>query len=247
VSSSGGRPRLLRRILGTTALVSRLVWSPDSRRLVSAETHGLFLIDLDSGRARLVAGTAGGGVTYLSFAPDGHAIVYELNDWTGPETGPDLYIYDLARNRARRITYDHRAQSPVWGAHAIAFKRGRSRRRGDVWLVDSNGRHLRRLTHIGAGIYPAAWSADGARLLAANLGDNGRLWAVDAHTGHARTLTGWVRGLFSLGLSRDGSTILASVGCSDPRNFRGVVETVPFAGGKARVIVNGPCYANWNR
>jgi len=243
MSSSGGRPRLLRRVLGTTALVFSLVWSPNSRRLASGETHGLFLTDLDNGRARLVAGTAGGGVTYFSFAPDGHAIVYELDGFAGS----DLYIYDLAHDRARRITHDHRASSPVWGAHAIAFKRGRSLWRGDLWLADANGGHLRRLTHTGAGIYPAAWSADGARLVAANPGDVGRLWAVDAQTGRARNLTGWVRDLSPQGLSRDGSTILARRGCSDLENPRGVLETIPFAGAKPRVIVKGPCYASWNR
>jgi Tol biopolymer transport system component len=120
-------------------------------------------------------------------------------------------------------------------------------RGGDVWLLDLHTGRSRRLTHTGAGIYPVAWSSDGTRLLAANPAThNGRLWAVDVRTGRARDLTGWVGDLFPQGLSRNGKTILAAIGCGGTISPFGIVETLPFAGGRAHVIVRGPCRASWN-
>jgi dipeptidyl aminopeptidase/acylaminoacyl peptidase len=246
VSVSGGEPRLLRRFVGERAFVSELVWSPSSRQIAVAEGASLVLVDVDSGRARRFAGTLRPrvvGVEHPSFSPDGRRIVFERYD----QTGGDLVVFDTRTGRTRRLTRDHRSFMPLWGPRGIAFNRGGFVRGGDVWLLDPRGRKLRRLTHGGDGIYPAAWSAGGKRLLAANPAvHNGRLWAVDLRSGRARDLTGWVGDLFPQGLSRDGRTILAAIGCGGLLSPFGVVETLPFAGGKPNVIVKGPCRASWN-
>ena len=247
IATGGGPPRLLRRVTGEGAFYDGIAWSPDSRRLAVEEGRSLVLVDADGGGARRFAspGPAGSVVAVdgPSFSPDASEVVYARSD----RTGGDLYVYDTRSGRTRRLTHDHMSFLPLWGPESIAFSRLHAAR-GDVWLVDADGRGLRRLTHTRAGIYPAGWSADGTRLLAANPAThNGRLWAVDVPSGRARDLTGWVGDLFPQGLSRDGTTILAAIGCGGRISPDGVVETLPFSGGKARVIVDGPCRASWNR
>jgi Tol biopolymer transport system component len=233
VPISGDKPRLLRRLVGEKAFITGFVWSPTSRELVTVE-RSLVLVDVETGRARPF-GRAGGDP---SFSPDGRRIVFDRID----QIGGDLELFDTRTGQTRRLTGDHASFFPAWGPRGIAFERD-----GDVWLLDPDRGRERRLTHTRAGIYPAAWSADGRRLLAANPAiHNGRLWAVDVRSGRARDLTGWVGDLFPQGLSRKGRTILAAVGCGGTISPFGVVETLPFAGGRAHVIVKGPCRASWN-
>jgi Tol biopolymer transport system component len=237
VPISGGKPRLLRR--SPRAFIAGLVWSPTSREIATVEATSLVLVDAESGRAR----PFGRRGSDPSFSQDGRRIVFDRFD----RTGSDLELFDTRTGRTRTLTSDHRSAVPVWGPRGIAFNRGGALRGGDVWLVDGRGRNLRRLTHTEAGIFPAAWSADGERLLAANPAThNGRLWAVDVRSGRARDLTGWVADLFPQGLSRNGTTILAAIGCGGMVSPFGFVETLPFAGGRAHVIVKGPCRASWN-
>ena len=233
VPISGDKPRLLRRLVGEKAFISGFVWSPTSRELVTVE-RSLVFVDVETGRARPF-GRAGGDP---SFSPDGRRIVFDRSDLTGG----DLELFDTRTRRTRRLTSDHGSMFPVWGPRGIAFERN-----GDVWLLGPDRGRVRRLTHTRARIYPVAWSSDGTRLLAANPAThNGRLWAVDVRSGRARDLTGWVGDLFPQGLSRNGTTILAAIGCGGMVSPFGFVETLPFAGGRAHVIVKGPCRASWN-
>ena len=246
VSISGEQPRLVQRAAGDHGFIAGFTWSPTSREIVTVEPRSLVLVDVETGRTRTFAATRNphrAGAGDPSFSPDGSRIVFDRID----QTGGDLELFDVRTGQTRRLTRDHRSMLPVWGPGGIAFSRFRSGGRGDVWLLDPSGRKLRRLTHTDAGIEPAAWSADGKRLLAANPAvHNGRLWAVDVRSGRARDLTGWVGDLFPQGLSRNGKTILAAIGCGGLVSPFGVVETLPFTGGRAHVIVKGPCRASWN-
>jgi hypothetical protein len=139
----------------------------------------------------------------------------------------------------------------LWGPGGIAFERYAPQAcvncLGDVWLMNADGGDAHQLTHTHAGIYPAAWSADGTRLLAAYPAThNGRLYAVDVATGRARALTPFVGDLFAQGLSRNGRTVLASVGCGGLASPYGLIETIPFTGGDPTVIARGPCRASSN-
>jgi Tol biopolymer transport system component len=154
------------------------------------------LIDSVSGREKVFArGRRLSGVVSPSFSPDSRQIVYGRYD----QTGGDLYVYNAASDKTKQITRDHKDFDPSWGPRWIAFNRSGSIRGGDVWLVRPDGTGTHRLTHTNAGIYPAAWSANGRRLLAANPAThNGRLWAVEVSSGRAHDLTGWVGDLFPL-------------------------------------------------
>ncbi|MDX6474707.1 MAG: TolB protein, partial [Gaiellaceae bacterium] len=244
VPTGGGKAKILEHLAGDRVWTNNAAqWTSDSRHLASVESAGLVWLDAQTGsRQVLVRQPAAAGIETFSISPDGRSIAYAVVD----TTGGDIYVIATDGGRARRLTHDHDSFEPLWGPHGIAFNHG-GFGHGDIWIVDRSGRHLRRLTRTRAGIYPAFWSADGSRLLAANPAmHNGRLWAVDAATGGARDVTGWRGDLFPQGLSRDGRTILAAVGCGGTISPFGVVETLPFRGGRPRVIVRGPCRGSWN-
>jgi Tol biopolymer transport system component len=168
--------------------------------------------------------------------------------------GRDVATESVRGGQVRVLTDDHRSGIPLWGPTGIAFQRDGNAPgdvcgacHGDVWLMHADGSSQRRLTGTGAGIYPAAWSADGAHLLAAYPAmHNGALYAVDVKAGHTRRLTRLVGELFAQGLSRDGQTVLAAIGCGGAAGPDGVLETLPFSGGKPTIIVRGPCRGSWN-
>jgi Tol biopolymer transport system component len=249
VPTSGGQRRLLDQLEG--AFFDAPVWASDSRNLVAVddggpvENGGLVLIDARSGRrTSLARSTDFTGVGSPSFSPDARRIVYVRDDGTGG----DLYVYTISTRTTRRITHDHTSSDPSWGPSWIAYNRGGFNHAGDIWLIHGDGARVHRLTHTSAGIYPAAWSADGTRLLAANPAvHNGRLWAVALRRGRTRALTGWIGDLYAQGLSRDGNTVLAAIGCGGRVSPDGTIETLPFSGGTPKVIVTGPCRASWNR
>lgn len=236
ISTLGGRVRK------TPIRGGAAAWSPDSHVLAAAESHSaVVLLDVRTLRMRILRLHPGGyGFT---FSPDGSALAYETNG----RHGPDVYTVTIAGDVIKRLTNGGRSTSPVWGPAGIAFERGAPDARGDVWLMNADGGEAHQVTHTRAGIYPAAWSADGARLLAAYPAThNGRLYSVEVATGKTRALTPFVGDLFPQGLSRDGRTVLASIGCGGLATLYGVIETIPFAGGRPRVIARGPCAASSN-
>lgn len=65
-------------------------------------------------------------------------------------------------------------------------------------------------------------------------------------TGRARRLTRWVGDLFAQGLSRDGRLVYAAIGCGGTVSAFGWLETIPFSGGRPKIIVRGPCRGSWS-
>jgi hypothetical protein len=242
ISSQGGTPRRL-----SALSYDPVVWSSNSRLVAAGDSGRVAIIDVRSGRARtfpLPDGSGPEGSFGFSFSPDGSELAFTHST----ETGQDVYTVSTQGGVIRRLTKDGRSGFPLWGPSGIAFERfGVDGQRGDVWLMDETGGGVHQLTNTHAGIYPAAWSSDGTRLLAAYPArNNGKLYAVDVSTGRARPLTGFVGDLFAQGLSRDGHTVLAAIGCGGTESPFGIIETISFTGGKPTVIAHGPCRASWN-
>ncbi len=239
ISTRGGSPRAV----GVRG--APLAWSWQSRFLAVGTGRGLVILDTRTLRTTPIRLPDASGD--FSFSPDGTTLVFEHS--TG--SGIDIYTVSRSGGTIHRLTDDHRSGYPLWGPDGIAFERFGPDRcgncHGDVWLMNANGGDARQITHTRAGIYPAAWSADGRRLLAAYPAThNGRLYAVDVASGSARPLTRFVGDLFAQGLSRDGRTVLAAIGCGGTAGPYGIVETIPFAGGHPTVIARGPCRASSN-
>ena len=238
IPTAGGRPRAV----GVQG--QPLVWSWDSRLLAVQGAGGLVIVNARTLRTTLIR--LPDGVQNVTFSPDGRTLAFDQ----GTDSGSDIYTVSSTGGPIRRLTDDDRSSSPLWGPGGIAFERFDSDRCGacgDVWLMNAAGGDVRRITHTDAGIYPAAWSANGRRLLAAYPAmHNGQLYAIDVASGRARPLTPLIGDLYPQGLSRNGRTVLAAIGCGGMISPYGVVETIPFAGGPPRVIARGPCRASSN-
>jgi Tol biopolymer transport system component len=236
ISTSGGQPRAL-----PADSNGEVVWSWDSRLVAMGSLGRATVVDVRRGTARRFKVPQGSG--NYSFSPDGKTLAFSHS--TG--RGANILILRLTDGRVTSLTSDDRSYAPLWGPQGIAFERFTDRCcHGDVWLMNAQGGDVHQLTHTHAGIYPAAWSASGTRLLAAYpAAHNGKLYAVDVKTGNARALTGFVGDLFPGGLSRDGTTVLANIGCGGTTSPYGMIETIPFTGGRPKVIVRGPCRATW--
>ncbi len=241
MTTSGGR---MERIKGMTS-ANDLAWAPDSRRLAVGAVHRIYVFDLASGAETLIA--KGRFVGGPSFSPDGRFIVYNRfrrssTSHSGSSLASDLYVFDLASGKSQRITRFGDARDPVWGPSKIAFSHDH-----EIWLIDGNGSHLRRLasTQYAAYVAPAVWSADGKLLLLSIVAwrGPGKFRAIDVPSGRLS----FAGSGNALGLSRDGKVALiddctASIG----RAF-GRVETVSLKGGRTRAVVprDGICQASW--
>jgi hypothetical protein len=236
IGTSGGHPRALP---GDSN--GEVVWSWDSRFIAMASLGRATVIDVRSGSARRFKVPQASG--NYSFSPDGKTLAFSHS--TG--RGANIMTLHLPDGRVTSLTSDDRGYAPLWGPQGIAFERFTNRCcHGDVWLMNAKGGDARQLTHTHAGIYPAAWSANGDHLLAAYpASHNGKLYAVAVTTGDAQALTGFVGDLFPGDISRDGTTVLADIGCGGTLSPYGLIETIPFAGGSPSVIARGPCRATW--
>jgi hypothetical protein len=237
VPTSGGTPRTVYTLhKGQPSLAGAPVWARDSRVFGVLDSVGLAVVNPSHRTAKLLPLNEG-----FAFSPNSRRIVYA-------DAHDNLFVSSTSGGKQRQLTDDHKSYAPAWGKTGIAFVRFTHGAHGDVWLSDGRPRHARQLTHTGAAFYPAFFSADGRKLVAANPAvHNGRLWAVDVATGDARPLTPWTGDLVAQGLSSNGKTVLAAVGCGGMPGLIGYVETIPFAGGKPHVIVRGPCRASWSR
>ena len=235
-------------------------FSPDSERIVYGEAR----------RDRLQAASD----LYITpvFGGGGLMQITDFGRAMNPVWGPDEILFDRFRLQAAsdlfiapvfggdptRVTDFGRAMNPVWGPSEILFDRFR-RRRGDapafnLWAVEpaQDGR-LRRLTAITiprlvSGLVPLESSSDGRRLLSVFSGQNTEVgFTVQTRTGRTRALSrNFERGIVGYDLSADGKRILAHTGGWDPSAAHDVVS-VPFEGGRPKLLVESAAYPDWTR
>ncbi len=244
-----------------------VAWSPDSR-YVAVELFGDFpgKHDRDSGLAVIDTQTfrektiAKGAICGASFSPGlGDRLAYgqgpagtfclsgHVNVWTANPDG----------SAGKRVTSDGRSLNPVWGPAKIAFDREQLRH-GDapvyqIWLMNPDGSARKQSTHTKVptlleGLVPMQFSTDGTRLLAQYVGqDTNETWTVQVPSGRTRQLKLHGVSVTAGGLSRDGSAVLVDYnGFLNPPSA-GTVETVPFTGGGAKVLVRHAGFPSWNR
>ncbi len=245
-------------------------WSPDSASIAAVlgpelGAKRLVLIDVVTGAQRTIARGFFSGV---SFAPEGGQLVYGRAPSESLPARPDIYRFDIlppgatsvAPEVPHRITSDHRSSNPLWGPGGkIVFVKqlgGKRRKYGpknDLFLMDPGGDQVRRLTHtvVGPlllGLAPTEWSADGTRLLT-EFGGQDTTYAVTVNprTGAERTLTREREiGFVGTALSKDGSTVLGSLGGFEPGPGHKVVS-IPYTGGKPKVLANNASEPDWSR
>jgi tricorn protease len=266
VPAAGGQPR---RLASGWQDPFVFAWSSDSSTIAvvlgpEVGKQRLTTIDLATGIQQTIAT---GFFNGASFAPRGGQLVFAQSN-TEFGTTSDVYRIDLLPPGAVSVaavlpvalTSDHRSFSPLWGPNErIVFVKHlgeKSRKYGpknDLFLMNPDGKGVKRLTHtkVGpllSGLSPTAWSANGRRLLA-EFGGQDTTYAVTVNpkTGAERALTREREtGFVGTALSHDGKLVLGSLGGFEPGPGHKVVS-IPYTGGKPKVLANNASEADWNR
>jgi Tol biopolymer transport system component len=246
-------------------------WSSDSTAIAvqlgpEVGERRLTTIEVATGAQRTIDRGYFSGV---SFSPQGsEQLVYAMAPSEGFPLRSDVYRIDLlppgavsvAPVEPRRLTSDQRSTSPLWGpSNRIVFVKQlgeKSRRYGpknDLFLMKPDGSEVKRLTHTKVGpllfgLTPTEWSANGRRLLAEFGGqDTSYAVAVNPRTGSERPLTKEREvGFVGTAISFNGKLVLGSTGGFEPGPGHKVVS-IPYGGGKQRVLARNASEPDWSR
>jgi Tol biopolymer transport system component len=248
------------RLLNPWAESFVFAWSPDSTK-VAAATGGIYgkrtllVIDAETLKREKVAT---GYFNKASFSPESDELVFGSSQTESAQKS-DIYRYELGGTAPKALTHDKSSAYPLWGpkeeivfAHFKPAKKASEAPAGQLFVMNPEGQRISQLTHtkvspLSSGLIPTAWSANGARLLTEFAGeDQSYAVAVNTVTGSEKKLTKDPEtGLQGSGLSSDGSTVLGTVGLGFGGNQKPKVVTVPWGGGRERVLVPGGYEPSW--
>jgi Tol biopolymer transport system component len=267
-AATGGAPK---KLLSGWQNSFVFTWSSDSSTVAvlrgpEVGKQRLVTVDLASGGQHTIDQGYFSGV---SFAPEGsEQLVYAKAASESFPPRSDVYRIDIlppgvvsvAAEEPQHLTTDHRSFSPLWGPSGrIVFVKHlgeKSRMYGpknDLFLINPNGKQVKRLTKtkvepLLSGLSPTEWSANGNRLLTEFGGqDTSYAVAVNPETGAERPLTKERElGFVGTALSSDGKLVLGSLGGFEPGPGHKVVS-IPYAGGKPKVLANNASEPDWSR
>jgi hypothetical protein len=249
-----------RQLYHSAAFINMFGWSADSDLLLVDAPSGLkesgplLAISVADGTSQTIAN---GVIQGASFSQAGNDdVVYALSTSLQTKAPVNLFTSSPSGGDTKELTDDGHSVDPLWGPNGIVFARFRSRGEdkapiNQLWSIDADGSGAKQLTHMSVGplvegLQPIAFSADGKHLLAAFEGeDTSASWTVDLSgpTAVVRDLNKIYDGNTPDGISRDGKTILLSTGFEGSPSS---VETVPWHGGKPKVLVKGGADASWD-
>jgi Tol biopolymer transport system component len=236
-------------------------WSPDST-MVAALGGGelgkrtLYVIDAESGKKTRIAS---GYFNAVSFSPDSSELVFGLGS---EEFGGKINIVrdPVTGGPTSPLTHDGISGWPLWGPQGqIVFVKqlnAKQRKYGpknDLFLMNEDGKGVKRLTHtkvdqLTAGLFPTAWSASGKQLLAEYGGqDTSYAVAVNPKTGKEKNLSpgNTETGFAGVALTPNGKTVLGYLGGYEGGGNSLKIASVPYKGGKAKVLVTGGFSPSW--
>ena len=243
-------------------------WSPDSASIAAVlgpelGAKRLVLIDAITGAQQTIARGFFSGV---SFSPEGGQLVYSRAASEDFPPRSDVYRYDIPTGETLRavqpvrLTRDHRSLSPLWGPNGkivfvkqLGAKQRKYGPKNELYLMSPAGKQVQRLTHTNVGplllgLYPTQWSANGKRLLAQFNGqDTTYAVTVNPQTGAQRPLIeATEQGFAGAALSADGKLVLGATGGFEPGPGHDVA-TVPYGGGKPKVLAKNAFEPDWSR
>ncbi|MCW2673920.1 MAG: hypothetical protein JWP14_2509 [Frankiales bacterium] len=152
-NGDGSNPRALAR----SAQLAGIAWS--SRGVVAyTRTGGIDQLEVDGGRP---AALTRGDDSDPAWSPDGRMVAFSRADAAGRK---DIYTMSADGTSLRRLTYGGGTQ-PAWSSRdEIAFVRA-SGENLDVYITDSEGLALHRVTAAATSDTEPSWSFDGRRLV----------------------------------------------------------------------------------
>ena len=198
VPIEGGSPTWL---TDTPQIVLDPTWSPDGRTIAFAGEivggpFGLYVLDVDTGEARLVPGTDNMLTGDPTWSPDGERLAFEgaVPDPVGPGgTGDvwDIYSVGVDGSALTNLTQtpDEGEFFPAWSweVDQIAFVRGVPRGSG-VFTMASDGSDETLVFDALPNLSSPAWSPDGTML--AFSADTGQVYTVRADGTDLRLVMG---------------------------------------------------------
>lgn len=121
-----------------------------------------------------------------------HDVVYrrlnEVQAFTLPEPGSDGFRMAVHRVSDRVVRWA--TDEPGMAASRIAFRRKGADGVSDIWVVDSDGRNLRQVTHDSTIVYSPAFSPDGSRLAFVSYREGSpAVYETDLASGRTRVLS----------------------------------------------------------
>jgi hypothetical protein len=235
-------------------VVGAIQFSPDAKKLgIDAGTR-LWVYNIHD---RESVKAASGNLRGFSFSPDSASVVFGTAGQNQSFDSPtDLYRFEIADKQRTRITRDRKSLNPLWTRRGIIHDRQRLRDNDapayNLFEIQPDGGSLRRITslrsaHLISGLVPIELSANGKRLLAELEGQDLSVgFRVNAETGKAHSLGKFSeQGFVAADLTANGRTVLGATGGADPSSAHNVV-TMPYKGGKAKVLVKRAFAPDWN-
>jgi hypothetical protein len=243
------------REVARTPEIFNLQFSPDSKWLGVGASRRLWVYNIhDRESVRVHSGNLRG----FSFSPDSASVAFGTAGRNQSFDSPaDLYTFAIADKTRVRITRDRKSLNPLWTASGIVHDRQRIRDNAapsyNLFEIQPDGGSLRRITKLripplASGLLPLEMSANGKRMIAQFEGQDIAIgFRVNPKTGKAHTLGKFGEsGLVAADLTADGRTVLGTTGGADPNNKHNVV-TMPYGGGKQKVLVRNAFDPDWSR
>ncbi len=237
-------------------------WSPDSGMIAALQgpLNGkatLRIINLENGKRIKVATGYFNGV---SFSPESDEIVYGVSNSQNYPPKSDIFKYSIETGKTVKLSHNQNSVYPLWGPTGqIVFARqlgAKSRQYGpanQLFVMNEEGQRISQVTHtevnpLAQGLTPLGFSENGNRLLTEFGGqDQSYAVAVNMVTGAEKALTNNPEtGFVGAAISPDGTTVLGTAGLGFGGNPHPKVVTVPFSGGKQKVLVAGAYEPSWS-
>ncbi len=188
-------------------------WSPDGRRIAFASrrdgTDHIYVMRADGTGARRITDSRQTDL-HPSWSPDGRRIVFAREG--------ALFVVPAAGGKARRVGHGlGNAADPAWSPDGklIAYdyrQPGFTSR--EIWVMGSDGTHIRALTSFGRLSASPAWSPDGRRIAfhSDRDGTTNQIYSIGANGKGLRQLTHSTVDVFEPAWSPDGLRLVFAGG-----------------------------------
>jgi Tol biopolymer transport system component len=239
-----------------------VAWSPDST-MIAAQTgpingpFNLVVINVETmKRTKLATGFFNG----FSFSPESDELAYGVAPKLAYPEKSNVFRIKIDGTGRFALSHDKKSMDPLWGPTGqIVFARqqgGKTRQYGpanQLFVMNEDGERISQVTHtkvspLAVGLGPIQISENGNRLLTEYGGeDQSYAVAVSLVTGNEKSLSpgNSETGFQATALSPDGTTVLGDVGLGFGGNPHPKVVTVPWSGGKQKVLVKGGYQPSW--